>query len=682
MSDLSSSMKRHRFLKNALLICSGLIVLVACVWVVTRDRDSKAAVETADAGLILLGQGKRQEALEKLEMAEKLSKGVCAQRTYFYAEKQSTLKDSERRLWLRGVNALRGDRDSQDDYLQKQGTTEERITAKERRLEPWFETHQVPYSNDQTLIEIRLLHLYETAGNKAAAMKMLDRAVALYPWVDEVQSEASRIYKANKLHEKERELADLRLSDEELNVMNNCSDGSAKSGRHDLEVLMAKHPKILMPRLLRMYGDIAYNVVSEKATPQLHKDAEVVISMYPNLPEGYYARGLSRSDDDKEKVTDFTLALKLMPESSAILQHRVDAAEERGMRDLVLSDLDKLTALSSEREGFLPRKSNYLASIGEVKKAEEVLDLAIKKLGEGERFDSLMGRVSTVSLVNNGEPYGLAGLRQRKARMRAKQGDYKAAIAILDDLIKDNPKFLTNYDLSSDFRLQSGDPKGALELQKRAMELQGPPVQRSGAPSMFPSPPSMDVPTTLSSDMFVTEGAIDRIGRLSTIYDALHDTENAEKCRQNKLMLLKLNVIVDPSIFNVVELLKYADEVDNYRAGVWAVREVIKKDPSAIKHGTLEVYAYQLLDSKHPQYAFAVINELYRLSSDRQVLKDLREKALKRATAKPNAAVPNQAKASSARLSDVKPNAGKHDGAMLDVTKPTSAKTVGSASAN
>lgn len=647
---LSGSMGRHKIITGAILIVVLSGGLWACFWVVQNDRNGVPAGKLFDEAIILIAHEKRKEALEKFEAAERLQPGVCRTRiAQFNANRHASQPATQPALQKAGYRKFAGINiinEAASDL-----SNDEQATLYRSRLAPWLSSPcSIPFDHDAMDIpEMRLFSLFEH-DKPTYALTMLDRAAALYSYNDSIFDCAQKVYSERHMQERLLALRANRLSREDQDELRQIVNEPLTTGQAAiLNRIIARNPKNPLPLLYRINAELASGRPCPAQTAIA--DCNRVIALCPELPEGYDARGRvhQRMDKLEASLADFTEASKRMPDCINLLRSQATVAEKLKRSKEVLVYLDRIVSLSPGDLNAMTEKAEFLYQVGDYRLAEQAITQTLEVATVAKRLESLAGYLDYSGFsVGSGPLFttnGISGLRQGLARVKVKQKEYSSALAIVDELIKSEPQSASNYDIKADVLLQSNEPELAKAAAIRALEVQKSPVQRVATNSLFPSEPVLTPPLNFQPGMLPTDGAIERYERLATIYDALHDGANAEKQRRNKLMLLKLNVYSEPyNDFLLSTLIDYADRLDEYRAAIWATRAFCEASPPATsgydpqsdpqveinKRNASRTICEKLLVSKHPDFAFRVINEFSRLTPGDEKLAQFREQALKR----------------------------------------------------
>jgi tetratricopeptide (TPR) repeat protein len=631
----SGSMGLHKLLTGALVVAALVGTLIACVWVVQKNNNSAPAHKLFTEAMHLLARNQLIPAVRKLEEAEKLQAGIIAsQRDALYESGGDALR-------LTGLRKLF---QVPIEDLETTGLSiAEQISETRKKLTPWSDTgNLIPNGDGLNTVEMKLFTLHKKQGSPDA-IAILDRAVALYSFDPQVFLQAGQYYEQKDLRAKLQALNDEHLSQADVNALSlMLSKSLTDDMRRTLDGIIVRNPKSIIPLLVRInYLNAAGgDVFSKRALA----DAELVIRLHPELPEGYNARALTHSNMHmyKESFADLSEALKRMPACVSLLHTRADVAKELKMNNAVLADLDSALEIEPLDVLTMVEKANFLGAIGDLPQAQKVIENAVEVAKAKERLDSLAGvhlSFERAGFASVDGPLVLdideIGLRQGLARLKAQQRNYEGALLLVEDLIRENPSIVSNHDLKADICVRSGDPKTALAAGMRALELQKSPVQTSSQ-SIFPQEVSLTPPVSFTSEMSVTNGAIERYERLATIYDALGDSTSADKQRRNKLSLLKLKLYREPANQNcLTEVIEHADRLDEYRAAIWAVRLFSTNEATSnYRKESARLLGEKLLESNHRDFAFRVINEFSRLNPGDAELADLRARALKRCSTK------------------------------------------------
>lgn len=642
----SGSMGRHKFIIGILMVFALSGALFACYWVVQNDRNGIPAGKLFDEAIILLAQDRRKEALEKFEAAEKLQPGICKARSDWFNSHEFETKEP---LQLTGYRKLV--RVNIVDLGASGLSKEQQARLYRERLAPFLSSPcSIPNEYEmRNLTEMQLFSLYEK-DKPSDALAMLDRAATLYSFSDSIFASAQKLYSERNMQDKLRFLRANRLSREDEEDLRQIGNSPLTSGQWTiLNRIVNKYPNNPLPLLYRINAQLVAS--GSRSLQNAIADCNRVIALCPDLADGYDARGrvYQRLDKLEESLADFDEASKRMPDSIDLLKSQAAVAEKLKRTKDALAFLDRIILLSPFDQNAMTEKAEYLYRVGDYNQTEQAINQAIEVATMAKRLDSLAGYAESAGFsIGPGALFtevGTNGLRQGLARVRTKKGDYEGALAIVEELLESEPQLATNYDIKADVLLLSKQPALARDAAVRALEIQKSPVERSDNNSLFPSEPVLTPPTTFEPGMLPRDGAIERYERLATIYDALHDSANAEKQRRNKLMLLKLNVYSEPyNDFLLSTLIDYADRLDEYRAAIWATRAFCEASPPATsgydpqsdpqveinKRNASRTICEKLLVSKHPDFAFRVINEFSRLTPGDEKLAQFREQALKR----------------------------------------------------
>jgi tetratricopeptide (TPR) repeat protein len=414
-------MVNHKLIKKAVL-CAGLATIaIGSVWVVKNEHNHQQAISLIDDGLVLMGDGKIDDGVEKFSLADKVSQNALYDNLFYLPGgidgRLKTVALERRLQLLKGICILSEESNLQEQLEEGLAAADycEAIKLGQKKSEPWLDNPRKLNCNDGAPQNLLIAELYAAHGKRSEALRNLEGPAALFPWNEKVQEVAEKIYRDNKLPQKQADFAKANLDAAEMIDLYAFLDDESKLQR--LNDIIARHPKSALPLLIRANYYHEYQSQYEKSL----QDVERLIALYPNLTEAYYLRGKIHDAQGKyeESLADYSFALRTMPCSEHLFRGRIGAASQLGMRDQVLSDYDELIELYPLNPKFSQDKADYLTSIGEYELAQQALDVTLAKEANCEKLKALCGVY--VAQLNTPDFSGSQAILRKKEVLRQKQ---------------------------------------------------------------------------------------------------------------------------------------------------------------------------------------------------------------------------------------------------------------------
>jgi len=609
--NLSTSKGRHNLIVGALAIVLIPGLLFAIYFVVQREANLNEATELTEKGLTDLGENRLEEGITKLELAESKHSNIVWDRTdssSFSTQSDVThLSDDQQVVRLKGIKVLKSYEDWVDRdikrILLKQGKYAEAEAIKPARVKLWFEDKNVVGIGDGDPADLERAKELWKSNKRAEAIKQLNRAVELFPWNTATREFANEVCEKVPNPKIQLTLKNNSLTEDDVSTL----QGDGAEGREEnahkndiakLDSVLKQYPNCAMALLLREQH--YYELEDYK---RALADANLLVKLHPDLPESYYLRAevYEQQSKEQEAFNDFSAGLKLQPDSFDLREGLVRKARELEKHDIIPGEYDKLIAVATNPETSVEDKSGYFEGRGMLAEAEKVLDAYLPKAEVQKRIDKLMLRNNYLNA-----PDPTSELKRRKAALRAKQKDFKGAVAIMDDLIKERPDRLANYDLKSDFLMQANDKQAALDVINQAIEKQGSPFEISG--TNFAAI-GRDLPDKLPSGSYAKDGAFERMDRRATIYSAIGNHAAATEQRRFKLKAMILELEAGHE-YRFSELMELAESLNDAPSAVRSIALFKKATESEPGYEGVTLIAEQLAERGDTTFGAPVVQEI------------------------------------------------------------------------
>lgn len=627
---MSFTLKSHNS-RHKLFIGSIAVLLVAALGQSTNlaiqsINDREEAEKLLYSGLDLIGEGKIEEGLAKLESADSKSPRICYQLTassytYNNAEgcDQESLHPELKLKRLNGIKFLRGDDHWVDEerikLLEELNNEKEVITLKERELYPWYS------SNDTTVIGVddslpkdaELARLLWTQNRKAEAIARIDRAVILYPWNIKTRELAEKIYKDQKQTGKLRLIAKGELSDEEVSAIANVATSYNENNRagnlSKLDRILEKHPWCATALIIRS----ATHLESQN-TKKAIADADKILALYPGLAEGYYRRAKAQEElgDHRRACADYESALQTMPNSSELLVDWTNQAIELKLNDKVLQSKTLAIKLAPHKLELYKEKAEFLQSIGRVGEAEKVIDQALPIARMQKRCNKLTA-YSEYAYEYSEQHNQLIELLRLKAELRWLQADQNGAIDILSAALVDFPEDKSLREKKTEYLLKAKKLDLALASINESISRQG---QAISLPILSSFNISTNVEDAINLYELPTGGNVshEAIANLETrikIYAAMNDKANQRKDQLSLLHLKRLELESSDNLSDYVFVLESALDLSDRAAALNIAERLSKSDKKPEPDdASLDLLYEKLQTTTDVNLALEVLNRL------------------------------------------------------------------------
>lgn len=609
---MNSHSSRHK-----MFIGSIGVLLVAALGVMSyvavhSVNDHDEAVKLLHSGLDLLANGKTEEGMRQLEIADSKSPHVCQQLTNNWGCNGPTwnsdnLAPELSLTRLEGIRVLRFDEpwvvEERAKLLHSLSRTNAVIDLQQRQQNPWYFTDTtIAGISDVMPTDAEQANLLWTQNRKAEAVAKIDRAVALYPWNKETRALAQKIYNSQKQFDKLRLLEKRNLTaDEQQSLASSSTSYNDESRADNLEAInkiLAVHPWCATALICRSAFFLeAHQPAKAKA------DANSILTLYPGLAEGHVrlAKVYEQANDGKSALKEYEAALKSMPHSSELISAKCTQAKSLKLADKVLQAQNETIALEPNNIDLYKEKAEYLQSINRFKDAEAVVDQAIPIARFQQRCRKLLsyGDYDQYTLTANSAK--LVDLEILKSNLRESQNDNVGAVATIDLLLKELPDNMQLRDQKTQVLIDAKKFEQALASVNEAIEKQEPSitVPLVGSFTVTNNIEDASALYELPSGGRVSSDAMNHLEKRIEIYQGLKDRTNELKDRHSLLQLKRLSITDLDSPSQYLWVLQTALELPNRDVALNVVDRLCKQK-KVVSKADIKSFCEEVQTSEYP----------------------------------------------------------------------------------
>jgi tetratricopeptide (TPR) repeat protein len=601
-----------------------------------NSEDNDQALKLVRSGLDLLAEGKIEEGLGKLELANKKSPQVCEKMTrgWWDGEEASWKGDNltaERALKrLQGIKFIRPEENwvfAEENLLRKEisrlaptiENTEKQLKpvgdSYERQLSPW--SHSFPGGvvgvGDALPAEGELAKNLWERNRKDEAIVHVDRLVALFPWNDSVREVAMRMYKAQKQNSKIQALEFKKLTPAEVKSLTDSFQPYDDSTNHvkcdALNQVLKNHPWCTLALVIR-----SQNYLKENHPKKAIDDANQILAMHPGLAEGHVlrAKAYEMLKLNQKALDDYNAVRRTMPLSDECRGFREAVCERLKLAHEVLKIKDAEIRLNPHHIKLYKDKADFLRRGNKLKESEKVLDEAIPLAERQHRAQRL---IEGADYEYAPSKLILAELMTDKAQIRSWLHDTKGAINVVNKLIAKNPQDLKLLELKTKFLVDAGQYDLGLATINEA-------IARQDGPITMPSLWGIKLPGTagdgsswkaLPPGCSVNHDAISRLETKIQIYQKMQNRDAELKARLQKLTLQRLELTdIDPDYLYFETILAAIDISE--RDIAFDLVDRVCKNTTHRKSLDVESFCALIYETKNPALAIEVLDKLQKNS--------------------------------------------------------------------